>query len=96
MQNCPGEEMEPNSAQSVVMPMRFKQYHRFRLVSAILIDPLLTARAGSTSAPHNDLTMTSVKMLFGRHAHWSLKKQLHPVVRVVTMRPAPSQVMPYL
>jgi hypothetical protein len=33
--------------------------------------------------------MTSVKMLSGSHAHKNLKKQLHPVVRIVTMRPAP-------
>jgi hypothetical protein len=35
------------------------------------------------------LCMTSVKMLSGSHAHKSLNKRLHPVVRIVTMRPAP-------
>jgi|ERR1035441_8875252 hypothetical protein len=28
-------------------------------------------------------------MLFSRHAHWSLIVQLHPVVRIVTVRPVP-------
>jgi hypothetical protein len=46
---------------------------------------------GADSASQPGLTgiMTSVKMLSGSHAHMSLKKQLYPVVRIVTMRPAP-------
>jgi hypothetical protein len=40
--------------------------------------------------------MISVKMLLARRAHKSLKKQLHPVVRIVTVGQRPSQVMPFL
>jgi hypothetical protein len=45
--------------------------------------------ADSASEARTDLYMTSVKMLSGSHAHMSLNEQLHPVVRIVTMRPAP-------
>ena len=45
--------------------------------------------ADSAYAARIDLCMTSVKMLSGSHAHKSPQKQLHPVVRIVTIRPAP-------
>ncbi len=52
--------------------------------------PVAHARS-ACSAPtaRIDLCMTSVKILSGSHAHKSPNKQPHPVVRIVTMRPAP-------
>jgi hypothetical protein len=40
----------------------------------------------SASAAKNNLCRTSVKMLFSHSTHKSLKKQLNPAVRIVTVR----------
>jgi hypothetical protein len=70
--------------------MQQKHFHSFRMDLALLKKAFAPARRRrfNLSGPMRPLH-DHCENAFCRHAHTSLKQQLQPVVRIMTMRPAP-------